>query len=135
MSKPHHNTIFLILSNVKILSPLKCSKMKRNELFSKNGDSTHTFWKLCQLWNSVSFFKQFFYIYLSPAKSSWKKTTKFSNFQRTVFFFTAHCNFISSAVEILSVCAANKITACWKDKHSGKPRKKQFALAEMLRSV
>ena len=34
------NTVFLILSNVKISSPLERFKMKRVELFSKNGDST-----------------------------------------------------------------------------------------------
>ena len=34
---------FLILSNVKIPSPLERSKMKRTELFLKNGDSTRIF--------------------------------------------------------------------------------------------
>ena len=37
------NTIFLILLNVKIPSPLARVKMKRDELFSKNGDSTRIF--------------------------------------------------------------------------------------------
>ena len=37
---PVSNTIFLILSNVKISSLLERFKMNRNELFSKNGDST-----------------------------------------------------------------------------------------------
>ena len=36
-------TIFLILSNVKIPSPLERFKMKRDELLSKNGDSTRIF--------------------------------------------------------------------------------------------
>ncbi|MBO5026651.1 MAG: hypothetical protein J6C86_11000, partial [Bacteroidaceae bacterium] len=55
--------------------------------------------------------KLFFYICLSPAKSSLKKTTKFSNFQRTVFFFTAHCNFIFSALLFYLLCAENLTTA------------------------
>ncbi|MBO5024843.1 MAG: hypothetical protein J6C86_01710 [Bacteroidaceae bacterium] len=37
------NTIFLILSNVKIPSPLARVKMKRTELSSKNGASTRIF--------------------------------------------------------------------------------------------
>ena len=51
----HRNTIFLILSNVKIPSPLERFKMKFTELFSENGDSTHIFRSLHELWNSVSF--------------------------------------------------------------------------------
>ena len=37
------NTIFLILPNVKILSPLARAKMKCSELFSKNEASTRVF--------------------------------------------------------------------------------------------
>ncbi len=40
MQISYQNTFFLILLNVKILSPLERSKMKRDELLSKNGDST-----------------------------------------------------------------------------------------------
>ena len=35
--------VFLILSNVKNSSPLERFKMRRDELFSENGDSTHLF--------------------------------------------------------------------------------------------
>ncbi len=35
--------VFLILSNVKNSSPLERFKMRRDELFSENGDSTHIF--------------------------------------------------------------------------------------------
>ena len=45
----HQNTIFLILSNVKIPSPLARVKMKRAELFSENGDSTRIFKRLYEL--------------------------------------------------------------------------------------
>ncbi len=41
--KIRQNAVFLILSNVKILSPLERFKMRRDELFSKNGDSTRIF--------------------------------------------------------------------------------------------
>ncbi len=46
---PESNAIFLILLNVKIPSPLERSKMKRAELFSKNGDSAHIFKSIRQM--------------------------------------------------------------------------------------
>ena len=64
-----------------------------------------------------------------------EKTTKFSNFQRTVFFFMAHCNFICSAVEFLSLCAENFKTARCREKNSGEREKRQFTSVEILKNV
>ena len=94
------NTVFLILSNVKILSPLERSKMKRDELLSKNGDSTRIFKSLRKLWNSVSFLgSSFTFIYFwwrvfGKTLLSFQIFSALSpNFQRTVFLFSVRYNF------------------------------------------
>ena len=48
-----------------------------------------------------------------------KKSTKFSNFQRAVFFFTAHCNFIFSALKISKQRAEIKKTLGIGEKDDG----------------
>ncbi len=45
----HQNTIFLILLNVKIPSPLERFKMKYDELSSDNGDFTRIFRSLQEM--------------------------------------------------------------------------------------
>ena len=78
-------TISLILSNVKIPSPLARVKMKRAELFSENGDSTRIFWSLCELWNSVSFWNDSFTFICFQRRVSWKKVLSFQIFSALFF--------------------------------------------------
>ena len=91
-------TIFLILPNVKILSPLERFKMKRAKLFSKNEDSTRISWKLWKLRNRVLFWSSLFAFIIFKVLSFQNFSALFSNFQRTVVKSTAQCFFISSAL-------------------------------------
>ena len=122
------NNIFLILSNVKISGPLERVKMKRGELFSNFGASTRVFWRLCGMWNSVSFWNgSFTFIYFHWRVSEFSAHCRHisgalsSYFQRTVNFSTAHCKFSHGALEIWRQCAENKKTLVCGVKSGGDP--------------
>ena len=111
------NTIFLILSNVKIPSPLERFKMKRDELFSKNGDSVCIFWRLCEMWNSVSFWNGSFTFIYFRWRVLRKKLLSFqifsalsSHFQRAAILFAAQWIFSHCALRRKKQCAEKKQT-------------------------
>ena len=94
------NAFFLIFPIVKILSPLARVKMKRAELFSESGASTHVFWSCRELWNSVSFWGGSFTFIYFQWRVFLKKVLSFeifsaqsSHFQRAVILFTVRYNF------------------------------------------
>ena len=98
---------FLILPNVKILSPLERFKMKRDELFSKNGDSTRISWSLRELWNSVLFWNGSFTFVYSRRRVFGEKLLSFqisgalsSHFQRTAILSTVRYKFSQCALKI-----------------------------------
>ena len=134
-NKSRQNTIFLILPNVKILSPLARVKMKRAELFSENGDSTRISWSLRKMWNSVSFWSNSFtFIYLRR-RVFWKNVLSFQIssalsllFKCTVFLATVRCFFICCALKIWQQRAENR-------KGCVLQIKKLWDSSRMLRSV
>ena len=120
------NAIFLILLNVKISSPLERFKMKRDELFSKNGDSMRVSWSPQELWNSVSFWDASFTFVYYRRRVFLRKLLSFqissalsSHFQRTVILFAVRYNFIFCALKIWRQRAENKNTPFFRIKGCG----------------